>query len=511
MVEAKQRIRRANRRHRDRPAAVAGPGGNVSGGLLTPLTEAEAGRIHEAACALLSEIGMADAPPFVVEMVKAAGGESLTSGRLRFPRTLVDRVVEEARRDVCLYGRGSAPALDLSGAHVHFGSGGAAVEIIDLDTGAYRPTTLRDLYDAARVVDACPQIDFFSRSMIARDVADPAALDLNTAYACLAGTFKHVSTSLSLGAHVAPVAELCAAFAEAPMTERPILSLNVNHVVPPMRFAPEACGVLREAARRGIPVHLNALGQAGASSPASLAGALAQSVAEALAGLILVWLVNPRCPAIFGPRPLITDLRTGAMSGGGGEQAIVMAAAAQMGRFYRLPNSCIAGATDSKLPDAQSGHEKALTVALAAHGGAHMVTQAAGMQASLSGVALESYVIDDDMIGATRQSLRGLDVTAEALDIATMADAILGEGHFLGAPDTYNRMKRDFLYPVVGDRGSIDDWDRAGRQDVRARAQTRVRSLLSEHFPETLSEAADAGLRARADILLPRHQMQRCE
>jgi len=196
------------------------------------------------------------------------------------------------------------------------------------------------------------------------------------------------------------------------------------------------------------------------------------------------------------------------MSGGGGEQAIVMAAAAAMGRFYDFPSSCIAGATDSKLPDAQSGQEKALTVALAAHAGCNMITQAAGMHASLCGCALESYIIDNDMIGAVRSSLRGFEMDNNSLSIDAMEESILGDGHFLGAPDTLRRMKTDFVYPWVSDRASPDDWARSGGSDIRDRAIVRTRALLASHFPRYIDGEVDAALREQFDILLPKNAMQ---
>ena len=132
------------------------------------------------------------------------------------------------------------------------------------------------------------------------------------------------------------------------------------------------------------------------------AGTIAQTVAETLAGMIFAWLVNSDAKLIFGTRTMLTDLRTGAMSGGSPEGAIAMAACAQMGAYYGLANSTIAGASDSKIADAQSGYEKSMSVTLAVQAGSNLVTQACGMQASLMGCALESYVIDNDMLGGIK-------------------------------------------------------------------------------------------------------------
>ena len=482
---------------------------DTRGGRLRVLDAGDMGRIHAASLALLSDPGLAEAPPAVADLVCAAGGRRADGGRLVFPPDLCERALAGLRRDVTLCGRDPAHDLPLTGGAVHLGSGGAAPLVLDMDTGRYRPSTLADLYDAARLVDRLAHVQFFSRSLVARDVEGDRALDVNTCYAALAGTSKHVMVSAAHPDHVADIAAICHAVAGGPeaFAARPFLSLNINHVAPPMRFAPEAAEVLVAAARAGIPCMVNTFGQLGASSPVTVAGCVAQTNAETLAGLVVAWLANPDTPAIHGARPMVTDLRSGAMAGGSGEQSLLTAAAAQMARFYGLPSSTIAGATDSKSADAQAGYEKALSVTMAAQAGASLITQAAGMQAGLMGASFEAYVIDNDMLGAVRRSLAPIDTGPEALSPEMIAQTVRGEGHFLGHPQTYGRMTSDFLYPDLADRRPIDDWEAAGAPDIRAAARARAREVLATHFPVHIPRAVDDEIRARFDIRLPRDRM----
>jgi trimethylamine--corrinoid protein Co-methyltransferase len=249
-------------------------------------------------------------------------------------------------------------------------------------------------------------------------------------------------------------------------------------------------------------------GQAGATSPAALAGSVVQAVAEVLAGLVFVRLVDPDVKCVLAPKPLVSDLRTGAMSGGSGEQAVLMAAAAQMANFYGLPSSAMAGMTDAKIPDAQHGYEKGHSVALAAQAGANVISQSCGMEASLLGLSLEGYVIDNDMLGAILRGVRGLEVNDETLSFETISEVVEGEGHYLGHAKTIEGMTRDYLYPEVADRASPSDWGDAGATDVRERARVHVRRVLAEHFPDHLGPAVDRRIRERFDILLPRAVMR---
>ncbi|TNF86513.1 MAG: trimethylamine methyltransferase [Gammaproteobacteria bacterium] len=476
------------RRRRATVTAQAGDGstslGGIPGGRYQPLDADDLVKIDGAARAILDDVGMSEAPDIVIEKVTAAGGSLDNDGRLHFSQTLIDNALHGLARDFTLCGRDPAHDMHLGGARVHVGSGGAAPLILDLDSRRYRESTLRDLYNAARLVDSLEHIHFFSRSMVARDMPDAKRLDINTAYACLAGTHKHVFAAATEAANVEDIAEMCYMIAGSreAFEARPFLSLNCNIPVPPLRFDAESCEIAAAAVRYGIPLHSNTFGQMGASSPVTMAGTIAQTIAETLAGMIFAWLIDPAAKVIFGTRPMLTDLRTGAMSGGSAEGAIAMAATAQMARYYGLPNSTIAGATDSKIADAQSGYEKAITVALAAQAGSNLVTQASGMQASLMGCALESYVIDNDMLGIIMKSLAPIEVSDETLALRAIDEVTHGEGHFLGRPETLERMQSDFVYPQIADRRSLEEWEAAGAREIREVAIENPRPLLSTAY-----------------------------
>jgi trimethylamine--corrinoid protein Co-methyltransferase len=481
----------------------------VTGGRFKPLADTEVAAVEEAALHLLETLGLSQAIPSMVARVVSQGGRYTDDKRLLFPRHLVLKTIAEARRDIVLCGQDPAHDLSLSGARVHMSSGGGAPGVFDLEDGHYRDGSLKDLYDAARICDAMKNIHHFSRSIVARDIEDNAVMDINTAYACLAGTSKHVSVSVTEPETVQQLAAMCYSLAEgeAAFRARPFLTVMVCHVVPPMRFAEEACETLEAAILAGFPVQLISAGQAGATSPATIAGSLVQAVAETLAGLVFARLVDPDVRAIFAPKPLVADLRTGSMCGGGGEQAILMAAAAQMGRHYDLPTSSIAGITDAKTLDAQFGSEKCLAVTMAAHAGSNLITQACGMQASLLGVSLEAYVADNDMLGNILRTLRGVEVTPENIAEDVIATVCRGEGHYLGQAHTYERMKSDYFYPHIGDRRTPRDWESDGSSTVGERARDVARQLIAEHFPSHLDDERDAKLRAAFDIRLPRQSM----
>jgi len=483
----------------------------VVGGRLKPLSAQEVTLIEDAVFSLLETLGLSQAIPSMIEKVTQAGGRMTGDGRLLFPRDLVQQAITDAKRGFALCGQSPDHDLLIESARVHMSTGGAAPGVFDLETGAYRDSSLMDLYDAARIVDQMDNIHHFSRSVVARDIEDNAVMDINTAYASLMGTSKHVSISISDPANVRSITDLCYRIAggEAAFRARPFLTVMVCHVVPPMRFAEEACEVLEAAIKAGFPVQLISAGQAGATSPATIAGSLVQAVAETLAGLVFARLVDPEVKAIFAPKPLVADLRTGSMCGGGGEQAILMAGAAQMGRHFDLPTSSIAGITDAKCLDAQYGAEKSLAVAMAAHAGSNIVTQAAGMQASLLGVSHAAYVSDNDLLGNILRTIRGVEATPENIAADVIADVCRGEGHYLGEQHTFSRMKSDYFYPDIGDRRTPLEWQEDRSKPVGDVARERAREILDSHFPAHIPDELDHALRSEFDIRLTRAQIGR--
>ncbi|KAA3627504.1 MAG: methyltransferase, partial [Proteobacteria bacterium] len=165
------------------------------GGRFKPLSDVDIGRIHAAVLDALEQIGMANPIPSCVEHLTRAGARVNESGRIVFPRALVEDTIAGAAKNVELYGQDPTHDMQVGGHRVYFGTAGAAVHMVDAVTGVYRESTLADLYDAARLVDSLEHIHFFQRPVVCRDLVDPRELDLNTCYASISGTAKHVGTS----------------------------------------------------------------------------------------------------------------------------------------------------------------------------------------------------------------------------------------------------------------------------------------------------------------------------
>jgi trimethylamine--corrinoid protein Co-methyltransferase len=497
---ARQALRAAPLAEHIRPVRAG-----LSGGAYNPLSDAGVQRIHQAALDALEQIGFADAPPSGVEILTRAGAIPSDDGRIRIPRALVEDMLAVAARDITLCARDPKHDLQLSGTKVHYGTAGAAVHIVDVEKREYRDSTLQDLYDAARIVECLDNVHFLQRPMVCRDITDNLELDLNTIYACVRGTTKHIGTSFVEPSHMAPCFDMIHTLAggEDKWRARPFISNSNCFVVPPMKFATEACEVMEACIRGGMPVLLLSAGQAGATAPAPIAGAIVQAVAECLAGMVYVNALAPGHPAIFGTWPFVSDLRTGAMSGGSGEQALLSAGCAQMHRFYGLPGGTAAGIADAKLPDMQAGWEQGVSNVMVGLSGANMVYESVGMHASLLGFCFESLILGDDMLGQCMRCVRGIEVTEDSISLEVIRSVCLeGPGHYLGSEQTLSLMQTEYVYPALGDRTSPKEWAEIGRPDLIKKAIARKHEILDGFFPQHLPYEIDKAVRERFNVHL---------
>ncbi|MCK8482422.1 trimethylamine methyltransferase family protein [Aliiroseovarius sp. S2029] len=478
----------------------------MEGGTFRPLTPDGINRIHHAALDALEQVGLADAPPSGIDIMTRAGAVLGEDGRLRFPRALVEDMLAKAAKGITLCGRDPKHDLTLGGRRVHYGTAGAAVHMVDPHGREYRESTVQDLHDAARIVDQLDNIHFLQRPMVCRDIPDNREMDLNSIYACTSGTRKHIGVSFSEPDFVEDGIELLHMIAggEEAWRARPFVSNSNCFVVPPMKFATESCQVMEKVIAAGMPVLLLSAGMATATAPPTLAGAIVQAVAECLAGVVYVNAIAPGHPAIFGTWPFLVDLRSGAMSGGSGEQALMSAGCAQMHQFYGLPGGAAAGFSDSKLPDMQAGWEQMCSNVLAGLSGLNMVYEAAGMHASLLGFCHESLILGDDIVGQALRCVRGIEVTEDAVSIEMMRSVCLdGPGHYLGEDQTLSRMQTDFVYPTLGDRTSPKEWAEVGKPDLIAAATARKEEILAQRASARFDPQTDAAIRARFNIHLP--------
>jgi len=244
----------------------------LTGGQYKPLTDDQVQRIHQAALSILARTGVQVEEPEALRLFQEAGAE-VTGDRVRLPRLLVEDAIDWAPSRVVLAGRDPKWDLELEDARVHIGTGGAALTVFDLETGQPRPAVLRDVAELARLVDALDNVHFYLVPVYPTDL-DKDVVDINTYYAGLCNTTKHVQVGVFYSVEgIRETVKMCeriAGKAEA-LRERPVVSFITSWMVSPLKFATEVTTLLIETCRQRIPVVLSAAPMAGSTAPATLA------------------------------------------------------------------------------------------------------------------------------------------------------------------------------------------------------------------------------------------------
>ena len=447
---------------------------------------------------------MGESPDRLTEVCLSRGAFLNERGRLCFPGSLVEDIIANAPKSVEIHGRDPDRSFEAGSDRVYFGTGGAAVRTLDIDTGLYRSSTLRDLYDFTRLQDRLENISWFTRCCVATDIPDNYDLDINTAYALLRGTTKPVATSFFVAEHVAPVVRLfdLAEGGEGRFGRRPWCIAHISPILSPFRYGEDAVDVAFECIQHDFPVNCITGAQSGATGPATPSSFLAATLAETLASLVMINCIRPGYPMIFSNWPFVVDLRNGSFTGGGAESAVLNAASAQLSNWLGLPSGIASSMSDAKAVDCQMGMEKGITALAAGLAGGNVIYESSGMSSSLLGASFESFVLDNEMLAGIYRIIRGIEVDADSLGFDEICDGVLGEGHFLGSGQTMRSMQRDYFYPKLADRDSPDAWAEKGAPDIRRVANAKAREILASHFPEYLSKASDKKIREEFRILM---------
>ncbi|MDJ0781617.1 MAG: trimethylamine methyltransferase family protein [Desulfosarcinaceae bacterium] len=478
----------------------------LNGGIYKPLSPAGIVAIHDAALSILEGTGMTyeEGLEETLDMLSAAGAHvDASKARVTFPRDLIVAQLAKAPKRVVLHGRKRAHDLDLTEDKVHIGTGGAAIKILDLDTGEIRPTTLRDIYNLGRLVDRLDHIHFYLRPCIPTDIPE-SAYDVNMFYACLRATAKHVMSGVNDEAGLAAVIDLASLLAggREALRAKPFISVITSFAISPLKLCTQSTRILQACNREGIPVALSAAPMSGSTSPMTMAGTLAQVHAEQLAGITICQLTRAGAPLLYGGIPGMANMNTMGYTGGGVECGMMNAAIHQLAAHIAVPNYNSAGLTDTKLPDAQAGWEKAMTILLGAMGGSNYMHHSAGMLESMLTVAPEQYVIDDEIIGMACKVLRGITVDAEHLAVEVI-DQVGPGGNFMVSPHTLRHMRSEYFQGNgVTDRKHREKWAQEGAADARTRATAIAKRLLAEAGDGHIPSEVDQQMRERFEILL---------
>jgi trimethylamine--corrinoid protein Co-methyltransferase len=452
--------------------------------------------IHRASLKVLAEIGMKVLGREARDVYRQAGAD-VDEGEetVRFDPTLVEELVAKAPPEFTVEARDPARSITLGTDNINFTSVGGPSFCADLDKGR-RAGTYREMCDFVSVVQMLDIVHGGGASPFEPLDLPAPSRHLDKIYAGFTLTNKAFACSL-LGGARARDGLMMRAIAQGldleDMRGRPMIYGNVNTNSPRQLDASMADGLMT-LARYGQPVVITPFTLCGAMAPATVAGALVQQNAEALAVIALAQAVNPSTPVVYGGFTSNVDMKTGAPAFGTPEYTQACQAAGQMARRYRLPYRS-SNTTASNAVDAQAAYESEMSIWGAVMGHANLIFHGAGWLEGGLVASFEKLIIDAEMLQMMACYLEPLRVDEDTLALDAIAEVQAG-GHYFGATHTLARYETAFYEPLVSDWRNFETWEEAGALTATQRANQIWKELLKIYEKPPMDPAVDEALQA---------------
>ena len=437
-----------------------------------------------------------------LELLREAGCQVSDGNLVRIPSWLVKTSLETVPERITLAGRDRSKRITLEYNKIYFGTGSDCPFILDPYTDQRRRYTFDDVYNAAKVAEALPNIDFHMSLGLTSDVPI-GSYDRHQLLAMLKGTTKPlVITAVDRNGLADQYEMACEVLGGAEEFARAPLFVVYIEPSSPLNNSKEAVEKVLYAAEKGIPAIYTPCPMCGGTAPTTLAGLLVQCLAESMTGLVLAQLKKKGAPIIIGGVMSIMDMSSTIMSYGAPEMTLLSAAMTDLAKRLRLPMFSTAGCSDAKVLDQQAAIEAAISVAVAALSGANLIHDVGYLESGLIG-SYDMLVMSDEIIGMVKHILRGIAVDDEHLALHVI-DRVGPGGHYLADEHTLKHFKTEFWYPTLLDRRRWEDWEAAGAKSLGQRVREKVLDIIENFEPEPLDADVEAGLKAicaRADEL----------
>ena len=460
------------------------------------LSDQQCRDLYLAALECLQRVGVQINHPEARTLLAQAGAD-LDDNIARIPPHIIREALAATPAAFNLWHRDGRQAMSVTMDRVNFGPGLTNTYFSDPYTGERRKSRRGDPGMTARVCDALEQIDYVIGLALIDDVA-PSLAPVYEFAELVANTTKPILAWGFNAQNARAIHEIAVAVAgsETALRRRPFYAFFSTYQSPLVNTH-EDLGNVMWAADHGIPVIYLGGPIVGMTSPMTGASALVLSLATALSGLAVAQLRQRGTPFVLGGMPAPADLCTSRMAYGSPELSLYTAAFTDLCRYLGVPNMGTAGASESKLLDAQAAIEASIQILTSGLSGAALVHDLGFLDCAEIG-SLAFLVITDEIVAMVKRLLRGIKVNADTI-MLDLIEQIGPGGHFLGESSSAKLCRQEVWVPRLMDRNSYVVWEQKGRRTMEARAEARVRAILENHQPEPLDDAVVAMINALLD------------
>lgn len=461
------------------------------------LNEESLSRIEKTADRILAEIGIEfREDPETVTLFKAAGGEVRETGpgvwNIRFAPGMIREILKTAPAQFTQHARNPANSVEIGGDATVFAPAYGSPFVMDLDKGR-RYGTIADFENLVKLAQSSPWLHHSGGT-----ICEPTDVPVNKRHLDMVYAHMRYSDRPFLGSITAPERaadsiEMCRILFGAEFVDRNCVVMgNFNTTSPLVLDGVTTRGIRTYAEAGQGSIHLPFL-LGGAVAPLTMAGAVAQCLAESMTSCALTQLVRPGAPAILGSFLSTMSLRSGSPTFGTPEPALGSLVMGQLARRLNLPLRCAGNFSTSKLPDAQAMQQAMMSMLSAVQSGAHFILHSAGFLDGLLSMSYEKLVIDSDMCGALHAYMKGLEVTEETLAFDALAEKGPGE-HLFGSAHTLRHYRTAYWDSALNDDLPWETWSEQGGTDMATRANRRWKDMLERYEAPPMDRGIDEGL-----------------
>jgi trimethylamine---corrinoid protein Co-methyltransferase len=418
--------------------------------------------------------------------------------RVHFPRGLARQLVQAtAPREFTQHARNPARSVVIGGANTVFAPAYGSPFVRCLDQGR-RYATIEDFRNFVKLAYQSTAIHHSGGT-----ICEPVDLPVNKrhfemVYSHMKWSDKPFMGSVTHPERAQDTVEMAqrlfgSEYTDAATGKPKTVVINLINANSPMTFDETMLGAAKVYARHNQATIITPFILAGAMSPVTVAGTAAQTLAEALAGMAFVQLVNPGAPVVFGSFASSISMQSGAPTFGTPEPALVLYTMAALARRLGVPFRSGGGLCASKIADAQAAYESAATLLPTCLAGVNFVLHTAGWLEGGLSMGYEKFVMDADQAGMMHTLLAGVDLSENGQAMDAIREVGPGK-HFLGCNHTQQNFENAFYRSPLMDNNSVEQWEAEGAKDMAQRANTRWKAMLAEYEAPPLDPAADEAL-----------------
>lgn len=458
------------------------------------LSADEVEAIHRASLRVLSEIGMEVTLPEARELMKKHGA-SVDGERVRFDPAAIEELITHAPERFTFHARNPANNMEIGGNAIVFGTVGSPPNAADTDNGR-RAGTFDDYNKFLKLAQYFNCIDFLAGYPV-----EP--IDVHASIRHLEATRSAVFLTdkpfhcYSLGNErvrdVLEIVKLARGISEEQLRREPSLFTIINTNSPLKLDSPMLAGIFEMSIRNQI-VCITPFTLAGAMAPVTVAGAVVEQNAEALAGIAFTQMVNKGAPVIYGGFTSNVDMKSGAPAFGTPEYMKSCLVGGQMARRYKLPYRT-SNTNAANAVDAQAAYESVFSLWGVTMGGGNFIMHGAGWMEGGLVASFEKFVLDCDLIQMVKEFLTPLDTSEAALGVEAIREVGPG-GHFFGAAHTLERYSNAFYQPIISDWRNFQQWQAAGKPEAWQKANQVYKQALESYVEPAIDPAARDAINA---------------